>query len=78
MGSGSVRSSERLFCNCPEHDGKRETLAKVYPREGIEVVGRHHGTNHIGSMSVPDLLRTLAGTVDGSAIVAFVRQQVST
>ena len=73
---GTNSGAVRLLCTCPEHGGKRETVGKFFVREGLEVKSRHHGTYHIGSISAPDLLRHIAGTVDGSAIVTFVRQQL--
>ena len=80
MGSGSNSTEVNLYCTCqdPGHTQRRQTMAKIYPREGIEVVSRSHGTHHIGSISVHNLLRLLAGTQDGSAINSFVRQVVGT
>lgn len=76
MGSGSHSSEVRLYCQC-HPSSMRSNLAMIYPGEGIEVKARHHGTNHVGSLSVAEVLRQLAGTVEGSAIVDFVRRQVS-
>lgn len=70
MGSGSNSNAVNLYCVC--HGQQR--MAVITPGAGIEVVSRHHGTYHTGSMSVPDLLRQISGTADGSAVVEFVRE----
>ena len=62
-----------LLCLC--HGQQR--MAVVTSHEGIEIISRHHGTYHVGSLSARDLIVELAGTVDGSAIIDFVRQQVA-
>ena len=64
-----------LLCLC-HPVGKGQKMAVVTPGVGIEVVSRHHGTYHTGSLSAVDLLTQLSGTTDGSAIIAFVIEQV--
>ena len=51
-------------------------MAVVTPGLGIEVVSRHHGAYHTGSLSVRELLSQISGTTDGSAILTFVQQTV--
>ena len=68
MGNGTNSQPVNLFCLC---HGKQK-MAEIHPAEGIEVVSRHHGTYHVGSLSVHDLLTQLAGTTNGSAIIEFV------
>lgn len=62
-----------IFCLC--HGAQK--MAEITPKEGIEVVSRHHGTYHIGSLSVRELLTQLSGTTNGSAIIDFVRTEVA-
>lgn len=69
MGSGSNSHPVDLFCVC---HGKQK-MAEVTPGQGLEIVSRHHGTYHTGSLSVRDLLVQLSGTTNGSAIVQFVQ-----
>ena len=69
MGSGSNSGPVNVYCRC--HGSQR--MAVVTPGQGIEVVSRHHGTYHTGSLGVRELLRELSGTTNGSAIVQFVR-----
>ena len=64
-----------LLCLCHPVD-KGQKMAVVTPGIGVEVVSRHHGTYHTGSLSVIGLLTQLSGTTDGSAIIAFVIEQV--
>lgn len=73
MGSGSNNHPVSLFCVC--HG--RQKMAEVTPGRGVEVVSRHHGTYHTGSLSVRELLVQLSGTTNGSAIVQFVQEQVA-
>lgn len=70
MGSGSNSGPVNVYCRC--HGNQR--MAVVTPHNGIEVVSRHHGTYHTGSLSVPELLQQISGTINGSAIVQFVQE----
>ena len=70
MGSGSNSGPVNVYCRC--HGNQR--MAVVTVGAGIEVVSRHHGTYHTGSLSAPQLLQQLSGTTNGSAIVQFVRE----
>ena len=72
--SSSNDNAIDLYCTCIEHGGKRQTLGKMYPLEGIEIKSRHHGTYHMGSIAASELLFILAGTTDGSAVIEFVRR----
>mgnify|MGYP001583709595 CR=1 FL=1 len=63
-----------VLCTC--HG--QQKMAAVRPGVGIEMISRHHGTYHIGSLSVRELLMQISGTTDGSAITEFVRGQVAT
>lgn len=72
MGSGSNGKPTKMYCDC--HGS--QTVALFLPGEGIEVQAKHHGTWHVGSLSAAEVLRRLAGTVDGSAVLDFVREQV--
>ena len=72
MGSGQNSGPVNVYCRC--HGNQR--MAVITSGEGIEVVSRHHGTYHTGSLSVPELLQRLSGTVNGSAIVQFVREAI--
>ena len=62
-----------MLCRC--HG--QQKMAEVTQGCGIEVVSRHHGTYHVGSLSIRDLLVQLSGTTDGSAIIACVQEWVS-
>ena len=75
MGSGNNGNVVNLLCLCHPAP-KRQKLAVVTPGLGIEVVSRHHGTYHTGSLSIRDILTQLSGTTDGSAIIDFVRETV--
>lgn len=72
MGSGSNSGAVNMFCVC--HG--QQKMAVVTPGLGIEVVSRHHGAYHTGSLSVRELLSQISGTTDGSAILTFVQQTV--
>ena len=72
MGNGSNSSAVNIFCVC--HG--QQKMAVVTPGQGIEVVSRHHGAYHTGSLSVRELLNQISGTTDGSAIVEFVRRTI--
>ena len=75
MDSGSNGNVVNLLCLChPAPNGQK--MAIVTSGLGIEVISRHHGTYHTGSLSVRDLLTQLSGTMDGSAIIDFVRETV--
>ena len=74
MNSGSANHPVNIFCVC--HG--QQKMAVVTPGQGIEVVSRHHGTYHIGSLGVRELLNQISGTTDGSAIVSFVQAHVGT
>ena len=72
MGSGSNSHPVNIFCVC--HG--QQKMAQITPGQGIEVVSRHHGAYHTGSLSVRELLHQISGTTDGSAIITFVQQMV--
>lgn len=72
MGSGSNSNPVNIFCVC--HG--QQKMAVVTPGRGIEVVSRHHGAYHTGSLSVRELLNQISGTTEGSAIVSFVQELV--
>ena len=74
MDNGTNSKALTVYCVC--HG--RQKMAAVTPGIGIEVVSRHHGMYHTGSLSVRELLTHLSGTTDGSAIIDFVRGQVGT
>ena len=79
MGSWSNGNVVNLLCLChPTTEGRNrpQKMAEVTPGLGIEIVSRHRGIYHTGSLSVRDLLTQLSGTTDGSAIIDFVRETV--
>lgn len=67
---GGVRSGTSVYCNC--HGTER--LLDLRPQEGIQVVDGRHGTRHEATVAPREILARLAGTVDGSAIVAYVNR----
>ena len=75
MDKGSNGYVLPLFCLC-HPVGKGQKMAVVTPGVGVEVISRHHGTYHTGSLSVIGLLTQLSGNTDGSAIIGFVIEQV--
>lgn len=73
MGSGSNSVPVNIYCRC--HGNQR--MAVITAGNGLEVVSRHHGTYHTGSLSVSELLRQISGTTSGSAILQFVKEAVA-
>ncbi len=51
---------------------------EFHPQKGIVAQKGAHGTKHRTYLSPMDILQRLAGTVDGSAIRAYVGQVVGT
>ena len=50
-----------------------EKLSEIRPREGMYVRDRRHGQHHSADVEPLELLRRLAGTLEGSAIVECVQ-----
>ena len=69
IGTGSNSHESNVYCKC--HGAQK--VAEVGP-EGVEIVSRHHGTYHVGSLSAREVLSLMAGTVEGSAIIQFVQK----
>ena len=70
---GGVISGTSLFCSC--HGTER--LADLAPHQGLHVVDGRHGTRHEVRLSERQILERIAGTVEGSAIVTYVRAILS-
>ena len=57
-------------------DCGQEKLGELHPRDKIEIQDNRHGRRHVVTLTVPEVLRRLSGTTDGSAIVNFVQNIV--
>ena len=72
IGTGSNSTEANVYCRC--HGGQK--IAEI-GSAGVEVISKHHGTYHIGSLSAREVLRRMAGTLEGSAIIQFVRRVIT-
>ena len=73
MGTGSnSHEANNIYCLC--HG--QQKVAEI-GSGGIEMVSKHHGTYHVGSLSAKEVVMRLAGTVEGSAIIQFVQKLVN-
>jgi len=73
-GNGTNSKPINLFCNvCSCAHPGHQKLAEI-THDGIEIISRHHGTYHTGSLSIQEILRQVSGTTDGSAVLSFVRE----
>jgi len=76
MTTGTLGTS--LYCDCPNRYGVhascpgREKLGELRS-DGLEIQDKRHSGRHVVHLTPRDLLERLAGTVDGSAIVHYVR-----
>lgn len=66
-------SGTSVMCDC--HGTER--LFDIRPGVGIEAMDGRHGQKHIARVDTHEVLQRLAGTVDGSAIMEFVRHVVT-
>lgn len=65
-------SGTSVMCDC--HGTER--LLDIRPGMGIEVKDDRHGCKHVAMVESREVLQRLAGTLDGSAIMEYVRQVV--
>ena len=66
------RSGTSVYCDCHQ----TERLMDIKPMVGIEVMDGRHGTAHKVLVPPRQTLERLAGTIGGSAIVAYVQKVV--
>ena len=62
-----IRSGTSIYCTC---HGTERLLDLT--RDGLHVMDGRHGTKHEARLEAREILERLAGTVSGSAIVAYV------
>ena len=67
-----VNSGTSVMCDC--HGTER--LCDIRPGIGLEVLDGRHGIKHLARVDSREMLERLSGTMDGSAIVDFVRRTV--
>lgn len=64
-------------CSAQEHQHWQRML-DIKPQQGLEIIDARHGERHQAFVKPKEILERLAGTVDGSAIVDYVRKTVYT
>jgi len=48
---------------CNDDCGRHKKVAEIHVEEGcVELVSRHHGTNHIAKIPIREVLESIAGT----------------
>ena len=67
---GGQHSGTSVYCDCHQ----TERLMDIKPHIGIEVMDGRHGTAHRALVPPRQALERLAGTLDGSAVMDYVRQ----
>ena len=74
--SGTSVYCEDHGCQVVEHR-HYERLLDIKPQVGIEVLDDRHGQRHRALVQPREALERLAGTINGSAILDYVRKVVS-
>ena len=65
-------SGTSVMCNCCG----TERMLDIMPHVGIKVIDGRHGVRHTAEVDSREMLERLSGTINGSAIVDFVRKIV--
>ena len=67
---GGQHSGTSVYCDCHH----TERLMDIKPHLGFEIIDDRHGIKHKALVPPREALERLAGTLDGSAIVDYVRR----
>ena len=70
MAGFGIIEGTAIRCNCC---GRNKKVAEIHSEPGsIELVSRHHGTNHIAKLGAKEILESLSGTITKDGISMWV------
>jgi hypothetical protein len=75
---GNMGTGTSIFCGC-SLDGElhhSEKLGEIRPLEGLVIHDRRNRIRHMAVVSPMEVLQRLSGTLEGSAVIEYVKKVI--